>query len=143
MRPAADSPAEERALATQRMARRIRRITLVLAIVLLGWLWLTYGGRWVPAKMDTVPDIPPGSFCVVDKRPATVQVGSHVFVELSGSGVVLSRVSAREGDRIRILHPNASSSLPDSRTLGEVPVEAVLGTVLGAFKPGGGDASGR
>ncbi|MCA8976759.1 MAG: S24/S26 family peptidase [Planctomycetes bacterium] len=143
MATATTKPAEVRALSRERLAKRLRRITLVVGVSLGIWAYLCWGARWVPIGMDTVPAIPPGSFCVVDKRASTVKIGSHVFIELPGVGVVLSRVTARNGDRIRIEHPNVDSSYPDSRTLGEVPVSAVTGTVLGAFSSAAGTASGR
>lgn len=139
---AGPTAAEDRALGKERLARRIRRWTLVIAIILAIAMYACFGARYVPPRMDTVPDIPAGSFCVIDKRRSTVQAGSHVFLELPGHGVVLSRVESRDGDRLRIVHPNGASAVPDSRTLGALSIDVVIGTVLGAFKPNAGGSGG-
>lgn len=143
MNAAARRPAHERATTKETLARRIRRWTLLLGVGALVLGYLCFGARWVPADMDTVPEIPPGSFCVLDKRDRAVQVGSHVFVELPGAGVVLTRVATRDGDRITVRHPNPGSAIPDSRAVGSVPLAAVRGTVLGAFAPDGRSRGGR
>ena len=127
------SLAHERAMSRVLLARRIRRWTLVLGIAALVAGYFLFGARWVPADMDTVPAIPPGSFCIVDKRTSAVRVGSHVFVEVPGSGVVLSRVATRTSESLTVRHPNPASRWPDSRTIGSLPLAAVRGTVLGAF----------
>ncbi|MCR9247029.1 MAG: hypothetical protein NXI31_18505 [bacterium] len=127
--------AHERAMQRPKLARRIRRWTLLFGIVAIAWSWLWFGARWVPAGMDTVPDVPPGSFCVIDKRNSTVKVGSHVFVKIPSGEVVLSRVVNRTDDHITIEHPNLTSTWPDSRSFGELPVAAVEGTILAPFKP--------
>ncbi|MCA8948338.1 MAG: hypothetical protein KDE27_02480 [Planctomycetes bacterium] len=133
--PAAPRSAEQRALARVGVARRLRRATLVVGLALLVVGYLRYGARWVPAGMDTVPAVPPGTFCVIAKQAGSVQVGSHVFVELPDGREVFSRVATRSGDEITILHPNPHTGWPDSRTLGPLPLSAVRGLVLGAFKP--------
>ena len=124
MATATTKPAEVRALSRERLAKRLRRITLVVGVSLGIWAYLCWGARWVPIGMDTVPAIPPGSFCVVDKRASTVKIGSHVFIELPGVGVVLSRVTARNGDRIRI-----ESAHGEIETEAKLTDEVVAGTI--------------
>jgi hypothetical protein len=128
--------AEDRALVRERLAKSLRRWALFGMLFVGAYLLYGYGGRWVPGDMDTVPAIPAGSFCIIDRWQSTVMAGSHVFVALPDGRTVLTRVAHREGERITIEHPNPRSSFPDSRTLGPLPVSAVQGTVLGAF-PGG------
>ena len=137
----ADRPAHERAMSRVHFAKRLRRWTLVLGMVALAWSWLWYGARWVPAGMDTVPDMPPGTFCVIAKRTGSVHVDSHVFIEIGGGDVVLSQVVGvdRAAGTVSIRHPNPESRIPDSRALGSLPLRSVQGTVLGAFKPGADD----
>lgn len=126
------------------LARRLRRLTLLVAAGAAIWFFTCFGAKWVPAGMDTVPEIPPGSYCILDKRQSTVQVGSNVFLEVPGTGLLLSRVAAIDGDTVTVRHPNPRSTLPDSTTLGPLPRRCLCGVVLGVFASGdGGQARGR
>ena len=125
--------AEDRAMSQVRLGRKLRRWGLIPTAILLVWLCLSYGVRRVPDDMDTVPQIPPGAICVIARDSDIAKAGSHVFVRLPDAGVVLTQIESRDGDMIRILHPNAASRWPDSRQFGEVPARAIVGTVLSAF----------
>ena len=115
-------------------AKRLRRATVVLAVVAFTWFLLQFGTKWVPAGMDTVPGIPPGSWCIVDRWSIGLRVGSDVFVAVPG-GEVLSRVAALDGDTVTVRHPNEHAGAPDSRTFGALPRHAVRATVLVVFPP--------
>ena len=64
-------------------ARWLRRGTVVLAVVAFTWFLLKFGTAWVPANMDTVPGVPPGAWCIVDRWAGGLRVGrSRVLLEL-------------------------------------------------------------
>lgn len=125
----------------QKWARRFRRYTIVFAIVVLVAGFAVFGTRWVPVNMDTVPDVPPGSYCILDKRQSAAQVGSNVFVELPDGELILSRIATRSDDTITLLHPNQASFIPDSRVFGALPHRAIVGTVICVFPPDSGNGS--
>jgi hypothetical protein len=126
-----------------RIARRLRRWTIGLAIAAFTWFLLQFGTAWVPATMDTVPDVPPGSWCIVDRWSIGLRKGSDVFVETE-SGPLLSRVAAIDAETVTLLHPNGSSPWPDSKHFGALPRSRVLSTVMVVFPPAReGPASGR
>jgi hypothetical protein len=135
-------PARTRpAVDPMRTAKVLRRATVVLAVVAFAWFLLKFGTAWVPANMDTVPGVPPGAWCIVDRWASGLRVGSDVFVE-TPAGTVLSRVAALDDDTVTVLHPNAGSRWPDSRTFGALPRRAVASTVLVVF-PMDGAPRGR
>lgn len=74
-------------------ARWLKRATAVLAVVggVVFFSW--FGTQRVPPGMDTVPTIPPGSLCIIDRRQGTAQIGYHVFVDVPGGGTLLSQVT--------------------------------------------------
>jgi hypothetical protein len=115
-------------------AKRLKRATALFAVIAFTWFALQFGSAWVPAGMDTVPGVPPGSWCIVDRWAIGLRVGSDVFVD-TPAGRVLSRVAAVDGDRVTVLHPNASSAWPDSRQLGPLPRDRVASTVMVVFPP--------
>lgn len=115
------------------IARRVRQVTLLLAVGAGIWIFTCFGTRWVPPGMDAVLDAPPGSYCILDKRASSVKVGSNVFVDVPGVGVVLSRIDTMDELSITLHNPNPLSQMPDSRALGPVPRRCVLGVVLGVF----------
>ncbi|MEZ5965436.1 MAG: hypothetical protein R3F56_16505 [Planctomycetota bacterium] len=118
-----------------RLARGIRRLTLPLALVGGVVLQRGYGVRTVPIGMDTLPDThPPGTRCLVDKRPSHVVVGAVVFAEVPG-GTVLGRVESRFGDdRLQLAADNDASCFADLLRA-PVPLRAVRGLVLVTFLP--------
>lgn len=126
----------------------MRRSMLPLALLLGFLLWWNYGTLTVPAGMDTMPEeYPPGSLCVIEKRPGSVAPGEVVFFEWGG-GMLLSRVSRVEGDRFWVEHDAPDSRFPDGDELGAIGVSAVYGLVLTAFVgepalPEGADGRGR
>lgn len=112
----------------------LRRATWIAAAVLFAWFFLRFGTRWVPAGMNTIPDLAPGSWCIVDRWASGLRVGSDVFVD-GPDGVVLSRVTALDADTVTVQHSNPSAAWPDSRTFGPLPRRAVLATVMVVLPP--------
>lgn len=127
-----------------RLSYVLRRGLLPVAIVLGVLLGVNYGTIRVPAGMDTLPDeFPPGSLCVVDKRPGRPRVGEVLFF-FHRDGVLLSRVARVEGDAVFFAHSD-SSRFPDGEELGPVPIQQVHALLLTAFVPdaAGGPVGGR
>lgn len=117
-----------------RFGRALRRLTLPFAVIAGLWFWTCFGAIQVPKGMDTMPHVPPGSVCLVDKRSDRVQERHEVFVEVPGGGTVLSRVVQITPEGLVVVqHDAATSSLPDSRAFGPLPREAVRGIVLCVF----------
>ncbi len=125
----------------QRVARWLRRGTALIAVVGFVWLVMRYSTAWVPAGMDTVPGLPPGSWCIIDRHPA-LRVGADVFVDAPG-GRIVSRIAAVDDTTVTVLHPNSASSVPDSRTFGPLARTQVHGTVLVVFAADGEVPRGR
>lgn len=126
-------PARARpALDPLRVARALRRATMLLGIGAGTWFFVRFGSAWVPPGMDTVPGAPPGSWCIVDRFAGGLRVGSDVFVD-SPAGRLLSRVSSLDGELVRVQHPNDASSWPDSRSFGPLRRDQVAATVLVVF----------
>jgi type IV secretory pathway protease TraF len=84
--------------------------------------------------MRTVPNIEPGSLCVVDRRASAVQVGRDVFVRAEGV-LLLTRVEAIEGDAVTVRNPDPMAPYPDSRVFGPLPRSQVRGAVMVVFAP--------
>lgn len=121
-----------------RLARRVRALTLPMALVMGFWFYRSFGILRVPAGMDSMPGTPPGSVCIIDKRPSTAAVGHVVFVRAPGGGIVLSRVQSQTpAGSFVVLHDNPESALPDSRSFGPASPDAIVGVVLVLF-PGPG-----
>lgn len=118
------------------LAKYVRRGTLLLAVVSGLWFFLKFGTQWVPASMNTVPEIPPGSWVVVDRWASGLRVGSDVFIE-TPHGELLSRVSALREDEVEITHPGEGASYGDSSVFGPLPRKNVRSTVVVVFAPDG------
>jgi hypothetical protein len=132
----ASPAARPRRFDPERLARWLRRATLLGAGVAAVWFFRCFGTERVPAGMDGVASIPPGSLCIVDRRGGSAAVGHHVFADVPGGGTVLSRVAAVEPDGTLVLHnSNAGSAMPDSRAFGPLPRSRVRGVVLVVFPP--------
>lgn len=131
---------------TVRLAAKIRR--LALPIVLLGslLLWFNYGMLGVPSGMDTMIDShPPGTRCLIAKRPSSVRQGAVVFVDLPQGGTLLARVAAVD-DRGNLSLSCDNPRSPYARELdelGAVAPSAVRALVLVAFTPTPGAPGGR
>ena len=117
-----------------RLARFVRRATFVGGVLAGTWFFLQFGTRWVPPDMDTVPSIPPGSWCVVDRWSMGLRVGSDVFAR-TPAGELLSRVGAIDQRGIVLEHPDPATVHPDSRDFGPIPRASVLATVVVVFPP--------
>ena len=131
---------------TVRVASRIRR--LALPIVLLGSvaLWFNYGLLGVPIGMDTMLDThPPGTRCLIEKRPSRVRQGGVVFVDLPDGGTLLARVAAVDDQgRISLACDNPRSRYRElADELGAIDPSAVRALVLVAFTPTPGAPGGR
>ncbi|MGE3174106.1 MAG: hypothetical protein AB7O97_15875 [Planctomycetota bacterium] len=134
---AAARPAADR-IHSLRLARLARRLTLPLALVLGAALFWCFGAIRVPAGMDTLPEIPPGSLCILDRRDGRLQPGMAVFVDLPDGSTLLSRIEAVDDEgRLIVRNDNARSRLPDSAAFGALPRSAARGVVLVVF-PGDG-----
>lgn len=126
-------------IAPLRAARLVRRFTLPFAVAAGLFFWSRYGVIRVPQGMDTMPSIPAGSTCLVDKRGSAVMAGHEVFCDVPDGGTVLSRVvSVTAEDAIVLEHDAKDSRLPDSRAFGPLPRSSVRGVVLVVFA---GDAA--
>jgi hypothetical protein len=121
-----------------RLARHVRRTTLLLAVGLGVWASAVLGTEWVPPGMRTVPTIEPGALCLVDRRASAAAVGRDVFVEVGGVRL-LSRVAAVAGDELTLRNPDPLAPYPDSRAFGPVSRRQVRGTVLVVFAPDAGE----
>ncbi|MBL8723526.1 MAG: hypothetical protein JNK49_05735 [Planctomycetes bacterium] len=117
------------------LARWLKRATWVLGIAATVVFFSWYGSARVPLGMNTLADVPPGAWCIVDRRASAVQPGRAVFVAVPDLGVLLSRVASIDGDTVRIEHDDPQCGWPDSRGFGAVPRAAVRSTVLVAFPP--------
>ncbi len=121
---------------TLQWAGRIRRAMLPLAIVLGVLLWWNYGTLTVPRGMDSMPDYPPGTLCIIAKEPGNLAVGQVVFVDLGG-GTVLTRITALDEETVTVRHDADDSALPDSDEVGPLPRSAVRALLLTAFRSDG------
>ena len=91
--------------------------------------------------MDTVPEMPPGTFCFIAKRSGGVAVDSHVFIKIGGgtscspawSPWITVPARSRSGTRTRT--PGSRTAAPS----GPLPLADVEGLVIGSFKPNTGD----
>lgn len=133
----ARSPAPR--LQPTRYAKWVRRTGVVVSIVVFTWFLLQFGTRWVPDGMNTLNEVPTGSWCIVDRWSVGLRVGSEVFVD-APFGELLSRVKAIDGDRIVLEHSNPATIWPDSRAFGPLPRSKVRSTVMVVFRP---DERGR
>jgi hypothetical protein len=122
-----------------RAAHWLRRGTWIAAALLFVWFFVRFGTRWVPAGMNTVPGLPPGAWCIVDRWSRGLRVGSDVFVD-GPNGVLLSRVTALDAATVTVQHPNPNAFWSDSRTFGPLPRSSVLATVMVALPPSGSGA---
>ncbi|MGC6486611.1 MAG: hypothetical protein ACON4Z_03125 [Planctomycetota bacterium] len=133
-----DQP-ELRDLLPQRLARWARRATLVLGLGGVVVALLKLDTCWVAPGMNTVEEIPAGSWLLLDRWCSGLRVGSDVVVA-TPHGELVSRVSAVSDGVVSIRHPNPDATWGDSRLFGPLPREQVRGTVLVAFAPGGAGA---
>lgn len=116
------------------IARWARRATIVFAVVAGTWFFLQFGTRWVPRGMYTVPEIPPGSWIIMDRWCSGLRVGSDVFID-TPDGEVLSRVSELRDDLVFIRHPSPGTGIGDSTKFGGLPRESVQAVVVVVFPP--------
>ena len=127
------------------LGRRIRRVALVGLAVAMVFFFTRYGSYRVIAGMDTMPELPPGTLCIIQHDPARVLTGtSVVLVEVEPDAALLTRVAAVLPDGIRIRHDNRESRFVryEDRTF---PMDAVKALVLTSFAgdPPPGEFRGR
>lgn len=120
------------------LTRIVRRAALPTALVCGFLLWWNFGSVVVPVGMDTMTaEFPPGTLCIVDKRPPPLAAGQVVWFTVDG-GVLLSRVSRVDGDQFWVEHDNARSRFADGDELGPLPRSALRSLVLSSFRGEGG-----
>lgn len=108
-----------------------------MALGVLGLLWLFELTR-IPAGMDSMPEIAPGSTVLLDHRVAAAREGMAVMVDLPQGGSLLTRLVRREPDgSLWVENDRRESALPDSRALGALPASCYRGAVLVVFPPEG------
>lgn len=127
-------PRAPRDLLPQRLARAARRTTLALGCAVVFGALVKLDTCWVAPGMNTVEEIPPGSWLLLDRWRSGLRVGSDVVVE-TPHGELVSRVSALDEASVTILHPNPAATWGDSRLFGPLPLAQVRGTILAAFRP--------
>lgn len=128
-------------LLPQRLARIARRATLVIGLLAIGWFLMKFETRWVPPGVNTIAEVPAGSWVILDRWTTGLRVGSDIYC-VTPHGELVSRVSAIDGDQVSIQHPNPEATWGDSRLFGPIPREQVVGTIVVAFAPDRGE-SGR
>ncbi len=134
------TPAEP--VTPQRVARWARRFTVVIGVVGLAWFLLKFESRWVPPGRNTNPDIPPGSWVLLDRYASGLQVGSDVLID-TPHGELISRVSALDAATVTIRHPDPLSTWGDSQLFGALPREQIVGTVVVTLPPSDPAGQGR
>ena len=144
-RPAAEqegrgggAPRSTRELLPHRLARTARRATMLIGVAAVVGFLVKFETRWVPAGIDTVADIPGGSWVLLDRWRSGLRVGSKVFVT-TPHGDLVSVVESVEQRAVTIRHPNPRASFGDSRMFGAISMEDVIGTVVVALPPLGQD----
>ncbi len=126
----------EAGLRPERAARWLRRVSLPLFAVGVIALLLTLELTRVPPGMDSMPDIPPGSTVLLDRRTGSVRPGMAVMVDLPEGGTLLTRlVRLESGGSLWVENDHAASALPDSRSVGALPAACLRGSVLVVFPP--------
>ena len=134
----AGAPRSMRELLPNRLARTARRVTLLIGVAAVAGFLMKFETRWVPAGMDTVADIPGGSWVVLDRWCSGLRVGSPVFVS-TPHGDLVSCIAAVEDEAVTIRHPNPDAAWGDSRHFGAIPMRDVIGTVVVTLAPLGQD----
>lgn len=115
-----------------RIVLRLGVMLLVLCAVVLYW---NFGLLRVPAGMDTMTDThPPGTLCVIEKAPSSLEEGAVVFIDLPDGSTVLTRVVTVHGDgSIAVRHDNRGSVFTYLEAHGPYRGAAVRGLVLTMF----------
>ena len=86
----------------------------------------------VPEGMDTMPDThPPGTICLIEKAPSSLEEGSVIFIDLPDRSTLLTRVAAVHDDgSVSIRHDHRASGFVYLEAKGPYPRGAVRGLVL-------------
>ena len=116
------------------VAMWVRQLTLVFGVIAGSWFFLKFGTQWVPAGMNTVPEIPAGSWVIIDRWSSGLRVGSDVFVD-TPNGELLSRISELRQNEVVLRNPNQHSGHADSADFGALPRNKVTATVVVVFAP--------
>lgn len=120
-----------------RIRRYVLRIGLFVAIIGMVILVRTYGTVRVPVGMDTMPSLPAGTTCIIQKRPSSVRKDSVVFVDLDDGSTVLARIATvDEQGALRLVIDNRESRFRALETR-LYSLEDVRGLVLASFAPNG------
>jgi type IV secretory pathway protease TraF len=142
MSEAAEQNSELRAAAPLRIARLARRATVLIGAVAVGWFLWKFDTRWVPPGMNTNPDVPAGSWVLLDRYATGLRVGSDVFVE-TPHGELVSRVTALDPQTVTIRHPDPRATWGDSELFGPLDRSQVLGTIVVTLAPSNEGGRGR
>lgn len=110
-----------------------RRVTLVLAAIGLGYLFVRFDLRTLPDdRCCPLTDFVPGDRLVLDTRPRALTPGQPVLLLVQGGGEVLGKIErVREADGA-LWCTTDRDGCPgfDSAASGWVPREAVVGRIL-------------
>ncbi len=122
-------------LDSMKAARLMRRAMLPLAILMGLLLYLNYGWLRVPTGMDSMSaNYPPGTLCLIDKRPSGLARGSVVFVDLPDGGSLIARVTSVAETGLYLAADNPGSRFADLLSARPFPRDAIRALVLTGFK---------
>lgn len=110
-----------------------RRVTLVLALAGLGYLYVRFDLRTLPEeRCCPLTDFVPGDRLVVDRRPGTLVPGQPVLLQVRGGGEVLGKIERIRPSDGALWCVTDREDCPgfDSASGGWVPRAAVVGRVL-------------
>lgn len=119
---------------SRNLGRKIRRLALFVVAVALVYFFVCYGTYTVVPGMDTIPQYPPGTTCIIQKNPGSVPVGSVVLIEVENGAGLLSRVAAVRDGTITIRHDNRESVFVNHEER-SYPIDRVRGLVLAGLLP--------
>lgn len=110
--------------APMRWARRLRRVTIVLAIAAGIVFFTRYGTEWAPSD-STVPAVPANAWCIVDRWQSAAAAGRNVFFDRPGQGLQVDAVTAVTGDTLTLA------------SFGTIDRHRIRGTILVVFPRNG------
>ena len=122
--------------AARTLVRRVRRVTLVLVVAALGYLFVRFDLVRLPEEgCSPLYAVPPGSLLVVDLRPRPLASGDIVLYR-DGDGVLLlgrvdePPVAGTPPGSLWVATDATGCPTRDSNTMGALSREAVAGRVM-------------